>query len=42
MAEIGATAPLAARIVRSYSDAVADLRNWSALSADMARATARA
>jgi TRAP-type mannitol/chloroaromatic compound transport system substrate-binding protein len=42
LAEIGATAPLAGRIVRSYSEAIADLRPWSALSAEMARATVRA
>ncbi|HEX2554438.1 MAG TPA: TRAP transporter substrate-binding protein [Microvirga sp.] len=42
MADIGATSPLAARIVASYAQALADLRAWSALSADMARATARA
>ncbi len=42
LGEIGATSPLAGRIVQSYQNAVGDLRNWSALSADMARATARA
>ncbi len=42
MAEIGASSSLAERIVASYTSAVNDMRNWSALSADMARATARA
>jgi TRAP-type mannitol/chloroaromatic compound transport system substrate-binding protein len=42
LAEIGATSPLAGRIVQSYTTALTDLRGWSALAADMARATARA
>jgi TRAP-type mannitol/chloroaromatic compound transport system substrate-binding protein len=40
--EIAASSPLAARIVASYSAAVQDLRGWSALAADMARANLRA
>jgi TRAP-type mannitol/chloroaromatic compound transport system substrate-binding protein len=39
--EAAATSPLAARIVESYGRAVADMRAWSALSADMARSVAR-
>lgn len=35
--EIGATSPLAARIVESYKTSLQDLRGWSALAADMAR-----
>lgn len=42
LAEIGATSPLANRIVGSYSAAANDLRGWSALAADMARAITRA
>ncbi len=42
MGELGASSPLAARIVASYQAAQANLRGWSALSADMARAVARA
>jgi TRAP-type mannitol/chloroaromatic compound transport system substrate-binding protein len=41
LGEIGATSPLAARIVESYSATLTDLRAWSALSADMARSNAR-
>ena len=41
LAEIGGTSPLAARIVESYTSASAELRGWSALAADMARATIR-
>jgi TRAP-type mannitol/chloroaromatic compound transport system substrate-binding protein len=40
-ADIAATSPLARRIVDSYMAAVNDMRSWSALSADMARALAR-
>ena len=40
-ADIAATSPLARRIVDSYTAAVNDMRSWSALSADMARALAR-
>ena len=40
-AEIADTSPLARRIVDSYAAAVSDMRSWSALSADMARALAR-
>ena len=40
--EIAGTSPLARRIVESYAAAQADLRGWSALAADMARALARA
>jgi TRAP-type mannitol/chloroaromatic compound transport system substrate-binding protein len=39
--EIGASSPLAARIVESYAAVANDLRAWSALAADMARANAR-
>jgi TRAP-type mannitol/chloroaromatic compound transport system substrate-binding protein len=42
MAELGATSPLASRIAESYSAALRDLRGWSGLAADMARATVRA
>lgn len=41
-AEIAATSPLARRIVESYQATVDDLRGWSALAADMARALTRA
>ncbi len=41
MAEIATTSPLARRIVESYSRTMSDLRGWSALAADMARATTR-
>jgi TRAP-type mannitol/chloroaromatic compound transport system substrate-binding protein len=40
--EIGATSPLAGRIVQSYTAAANEMRSWSALAADMARSTARA
>jgi TRAP-type mannitol/chloroaromatic compound transport system substrate-binding protein len=40
-ADIAATSPLSKRIVESYTAAVNDMRSWSALSADMARALAR-
>jgi TRAP-type mannitol/chloroaromatic compound transport system substrate-binding protein len=40
--EIGGSSPLAGRIVASYTAALNDLRGWSALTADMARANARA
>jgi hypothetical protein len=42
MLEIGASSPLAGGIVASYTRALNDMRGWSALSADMARAIARA
>lgn len=42
MTEIGASSPLATRIVASYQAAQTSLRGWSALSADMSRAIARA
>ncbi len=42
MLEIGTSSPLAQRIVASYTKALNDMRGWSALSADMARAIARA
>ncbi|HEX8164332.1 MAG TPA: TRAP transporter substrate-binding protein [Beijerinckiaceae bacterium] len=41
IAEIAETSPLARRIVDSYAAALADMRSWSALSADMTRALAR-
>jgi TRAP-type mannitol/chloroaromatic compound transport system substrate-binding protein len=41
VAAIGETSPIARRIVTSYAAAQNDLRSWSALSADMARALAR-
>jgi TRAP-type mannitol/chloroaromatic compound transport system substrate-binding protein len=41
MAEIGATSPLAGRIVDSYAAALHDMRGWSGLAADMVRATVR-
>ncbi|HEY8383184.1 MAG TPA: TRAP transporter substrate-binding protein [Microvirga sp.] len=41
LAEIGATSPLAGRIVASYGAALNDYRAWAALSADMARSNAR-
>jgi TRAP-type mannitol/chloroaromatic compound transport system substrate-binding protein len=41
-AEIADTSPLARRIVDSYATAMSDMRSWSALAADMARALARA
>jgi TRAP-type mannitol/chloroaromatic compound transport system substrate-binding protein len=40
-ADIAATSPLARRIVDSYTPAMNDMRSWSALAADMARALAR-
>jgi TRAP-type mannitol/chloroaromatic compound transport system substrate-binding protein len=39
--EIAATSLLAARIVESYRNAMRDLRGWSTLAADMARANTR-
>jgi TRAP-type mannitol/chloroaromatic compound transport system substrate-binding protein len=42
IAEIGETSPLARRIVASYTNATSELRNWAALSADMARSVVRA
>jgi TRAP-type mannitol/chloroaromatic compound transport system substrate-binding protein len=42
VAEIAASSPLARRIVDSYTAALNDMRGWSALSADMARALSRA
>jgi len=42
LAEIASTSPLAGRIVESYRSAQRDLRGWSALAADMARANTRA
>jgi TRAP-type mannitol/chloroaromatic compound transport system substrate-binding protein len=42
MAELGGTSSLASRIVESYKTALQDLRGWSALAADMARANTRA
>jgi TRAP-type mannitol/chloroaromatic compound transport system substrate-binding protein len=39
--EIASTSPLAGRIVESYRAAQRDLRGWSALAADMARANAQ-
>ncbi len=42
LADIGATSPLANRIVESYKEALHDYRGWSALAADMARANTRA
>jgi TRAP-type mannitol/chloroaromatic compound transport system substrate-binding protein len=39
--DIGASSPLADRIVRSYAAAQTELRGWSALAADMARSVAR-
>jgi TRAP-type mannitol/chloroaromatic compound transport system substrate-binding protein len=42
IADIAETSPLARRIVDSYTAAANDMRGWSALSADMARALARA
>ena len=41
-AEIGATSALAGRIVESYAAALKDLRGWTSLAAEMARAMARA
>ena len=41
LSEIGATSPLAARIVESYTTALNHFRSWSRLSADMARVLAR-
>ena len=41
LAEVAGTSPLARRIVESYAAAQADLRAWSAVSADMARSMAR-
>jgi TRAP-type mannitol/chloroaromatic compound transport system substrate-binding protein len=41
MAEIGATSPLAGRIVDSYAAVLHDMRGWSGLAADMVRATVR-
>jgi len=42
LTEIASTSSLAGRIVESYRSAQRDLRVWSALAADMARATTRA
>lgn len=42
LAEIASTSSLASRIVESYGSAQRDLRGWSALAADMARANTRA
>jgi TRAP-type mannitol/chloroaromatic compound transport system substrate-binding protein len=42
IADIAETSPLARRIVDSYTAAANDMRGWSALAADMARALARA
>jgi TRAP-type mannitol/chloroaromatic compound transport system substrate-binding protein len=42
LTNIASTSPLAGRIVASYRSAQHDLRGWSALAADMARATTRA
>ncbi|MBJ6128344.1 TRAP transporter substrate-binding protein [Microvirga splendida] len=39
--EIAATSPLAGRIVESYRSALQELRGWSGLAADMARANTR-
>lgn len=41
LTEIAGSSPLADRIVRSYRSALEDLRGWSALAADMARANTR-
>jgi TRAP-type mannitol/chloroaromatic compound transport system substrate-binding protein len=41
LAQIASTSPLANRIVESYTTAQRELRGWSALAADMARANAR-
>lgn len=41
LADISTTSPLARRIGGSYAAAVSDLKSWSALAADMARALAR-
>lgn len=41
VADIAATSPLARRIIDSYAKALADMRAWSALSAEMARSLAR-
>jgi TRAP-type mannitol/chloroaromatic compound transport system substrate-binding protein len=41
LTEIAASSPLAERIVGSYRSALEDLRGWSALAADMARANTR-
>ena len=41
MAEIAGTSPLARQIVDGYAAAAAEMRNWSALAADMARSLAR-
>jgi len=41
LTEISATSPLAGRIVESYTGALEDLRGWSALAAEMARANTR-
>lgn len=42
MSEIAATSSLAGRIVDSYRNTRSDMRNWSALAADMARSNALA
>ncbi|MCB5177657.1 TRAP transporter substrate-binding protein [Microvirga lenta] len=42
LTEIASTSPLAGRIVESYRNAQRDLRGWSTLAADMARANTRA
>ncbi|MBL0406890.1 TRAP transporter substrate-binding protein [Microvirga aerilata] len=41
LSEIAASSPLADRIVGSYRSSLEDLRGWSALAADMARANTR-
>jgi TRAP-type mannitol/chloroaromatic compound transport system substrate-binding protein len=40
--ELGATSPLAGRIVASYTGTLNDFRGWSTLAADMARSSTRA
>ncbi|MCB8822918.1 TRAP transporter substrate-binding protein [Microvirga rosea] len=42
LTEIASTSPLASRIVESYRNAQRELRGWSSLAADMARANTRA
>jgi TRAP-type mannitol/chloroaromatic compound transport system substrate-binding protein len=41
LAELAASSPLANRIVESYTSSLEDLRGWSTLAADMARANTR-
>jgi len=41
LTEIASSSPLAGRIVESYRSALQDLRGWSSLAADMARANTR-